>query len=274
LKLTDYFALSVFFIVLGTFVYLIVYSFFGIIIRPIVNFIQLSKPLHPLFVKILEEKFPYYNSLNRKEKKEFAYRLNYFLRSKDFYGRQNLEITDEMKIMVGASAVQITFGFEPLQLASFDKIILYPKAYYSKYTKGKNKGEVNSAGIIVFSWEDFLKGYQISTDGYNVGLHEMAHAIKIEDFTPTSECAFLDETILMHWQNLTNVEMRKIRNGENNFLRSYAGTNREEFFAVCVEQFFEQAEEFQKYHPELYFTLAELLNQDPLDRKRHYDKGA
>ena len=261
------FSLLIFLLVLLGICYVIFYIFYGIFIKPVVNFFKVRRPLNPDFVLILGEKFPYYKTLSREEKREFGYRLNYFLEDKEFIGRQNLVVTDEMKVLVGAAAVQITFGFYPLQLPSFDKIILYPKAYYSKHTKRYHKGEINTAGIIVYSWEDFLKGYQYNEDGYNVGLHEIAHAIKIEDFTPNSECAFLDEEILMHWQNLTVIEMRRIRNKENTFIRPYAATNREEFFAVCVEQFFEQPEAFQGACPEVYATLALLLNQDPLKRK-------
>lgn len=61
--------------------------------------------------------------------------------------------------------------------------------------------------------------------------------------------------------------MKRIKQKENTFLRPYAGTNREEFFAVCVEQFFEQPEESKENCPERYFTLANLLKQDPLERK-------
>ena len=47
------------------------------------------------------------------------------------------------------------------------------------------------------------------------------------------------------------------------FLRSYAGTNEAEFFAVAVEYFFERPQEFQTALPELYGTLGSLLRQDP-----------
>ena len=37
-----------------------------------------------------------------------------------------------------------------------------------------------------------------------------------------------------------------------------------EMFAVCVETFFEQPEDFKKNLPELYQTMVNLLRQDPL----------
>jgi len=249
-----------------TVVYLLVYHFFySFLFRTF----RLNKPLSETQQEILIAKFPYYKSLSLDERKEFGYRLRYFLEDKSFQGRQRLEVTEEMKVLIGSSAIQLTFGFKPLQLVTFKRILLYPEEYYSKITKRNHKGEVNSKGIIVFSWKDFAKGYEQSNDGYNLGLHEMAHALKLEDFIPNHESSFLNEAVLGKWQNITNVEINRIKNKENTFIRPYAATNREEFFAVCVEQFFEQPAEFNHQCPEVYNTLSQLLNQDPL---RPYSK--
>ena len=37
-----------------------------------------------------------------------------------------------------------------------------------------------------------------------------------------------------------------------------------EMFSVCIETFFEQGEEFERRLPRLYYAVAKLLNQDPL----------
>jgi hypothetical protein len=52
--------------------------------------------------------------------------------------------------------------------------------------------------------------------------------------------------------------------GEKNLLDIYAATSYEEFWAVCVETFFERAASFKRQLPELYTSLCTLLNQDPL----------
>lgn len=252
-----------FLLVLGIFCYMVYFMLYSIYRRFSFNFFYMM-PLRLEYKKILLDKFPYYRKLNFPNRKKFEYRLKYFLKHKDFYGKENMEITDEMKILVGAAAVQVTFGFQVMQLPFFNKIILYPRAYRSRNTQLKHKGEISSSGTIVFSWEDFLKGYQISDDGVNVGLHEMAHALQMEDIISNEEYSFLDEEVLDRWQVLAGREIERIRKGENKFLRQYAATNQEEFFAVCVEQFFEQPGAFKKQLPQVYTTLAELLQQDPL----------
>jgi MtfA peptidase len=105
----------------------------------------------------------------------------------------------------------------------------------------------------------------VSDDGFNVGLHEMAHALQMEDLIPNEEYSFLNEEALNHWHELAEIEMVRVRNGQNKFLRSYAATNQEEFFAVSVEQFFEQPGAFRNQLPQVYDALADLLQQDPLE---------
>jgi Mlc titration factor MtfA (ptsG expression regulator) len=236
--------------------------FYGIIIAPIIFQFKLYKGVTAEQKMILLTKFPYYSSLNSKFKIEFERRLKYFLMNKEFEGRR-MEITEEMRTLIGACAVQLTFGYRPLRLAHFPKILLYPGVFTTKDSNRKKKGEVNSRGIIVLSWEDFIKDYKIKDDGINLGLHEMAHALKIEDAFPDEEFNFLDEDELHHFHEVSSEEYKKIRRGEPSFLRSYAGSNREEFFAVAVEHFFEQPEKFEKALPEIYHSLVNLLKQNP-----------
>ena len=51
--------------------------------------------------------------------------------------------------------------------------------------------------------------------------------------------------------------------GQVNLLNKYAATNFEEFWAVCIETFFEKPVPFREQLPELYHSLCHLLNQDP-----------
>jgi MtfA peptidase len=235
------------------------------IILPIVSYVRLIQGIAISQRNILVSYFPYYNNLNIAQKKQFERRLKYFLMDKEFIGRRMPEVTEEMKTLIGACAVQITFGYKPLKLSNFPQILLYPSQYYSRYTKKNHTGEVNANGIIVLSWEHFLKGYKVPDDGFNLGLHEMAHALKLEDAFSQEEFAFIDHDDLTDFYKKGSSEYNKIRLGQKSFIREYAAMNREEFFAVCVEQFFEQPTEFKNALPELYTSLSHLLKQDPLN---------
>lgn len=217
--------------------------------------------------KTILKEFDFYQTLNLMERQEFERRVAYLIQNKEFSGRKDLVITERMKVLIAATFAQIGFGFKFISFEDFEKIIIFPKAYYSKYTGRYHKGEVNTSGAIVLSWEDFLEGFRVKDDGYNLGLHELAHALRLEDAIPGNEYHFLKEADLANWNALAEKEFEKIRAGNPSFIRTYGGTNHQEFFAVCVEQFFEQPEAFHKALPQLYQAMALLLKQNPLKRR-------
>ena len=217
----------------------------------------------PRIKAFLERNFKYYQNLSAKDKLIFERRVIKFIRMKRFEPRGELErIRPEMKILIAASAIQITFGIPSLYFRQFDTIVLYPNAYQSTITGNYHQGEVNTRGFIVLSWSHFLKGYHIDNDGRNLGLHEMAHALKVADSIRDEEYDFLDSTLMRSFINLAREEMQLINSGHQSFFRDYAASNDHEFFAVAVENFFERPKGFRQSHPQLFTLTARLLKQE------------
>jgi len=177
------------------------------------------------------------------------------------------EISPEMKTLIAGAAIQITFGYPGIYFEHFWKIILYETDYYSKITQYYHQGEVNTRGFIILTWRKFKEGFDQDTSGRNLGLHEMAHALKIENTILNQEYNFLDDTDLKRFNALAKDEMSHIRNGGSKFFRDYAGTNIHEFFAVSIENFFERPHNFYEYNPKLYNVMVDLLKQNP--RSKH-----
>jgi MtfA peptidase len=213
---------------------------------------------------ILEKYFTYYQKLDEANKKVFERKVATFVRSKQFIPRNIDQVTIEAKVLIAASAVQLTFGLPNIYLQHFDKILVYPDDYYSSITKRFHKGEVNPMfGIIVLSWQSFVDGYIYPTDSINLGLHEMAHALRLENIIRNEEYQFFDDNVLKRFDEFGN---RVCFHPDENvsFFRPYACTNPHEFFSVAVENFFERPEAFKNHLPELYNILCQLLHQDPL----------
>jgi MtfA peptidase len=221
--------------------------------------------IKPAYKFFLERKFTYYKKLDGRNKKVFERRVQKFIRMKTFEVRGSLQkVTPEMKALIAASAIQITFGLPSIYLAQFHTIIIYPEAFYSTTSDEYHRGEVNTRGFIVLSWNNFLQGYLNDSDGRNLGLHEMAHALKVADAMGQEESDFFDRDTFHKFIHFARLEMQKIAAGDESFFRAYAATNDQEFFAVAVENFFERSEMFFRYNPELYQSLRELLNQNPI----------
>jgi Mlc titration factor MtfA (ptsG expression regulator) len=229
-----------------------------------INKYLLIAKIDPLYKEPLRKYLKYYQQLNPSDRIIFEKRVQKFINQKQFIARGMDKITDEMKSLIAGSAIQLTFGHPSIYFAHFRRILVYPDNYYSEISKRYHKGEVNMGGLIVLSWKNFVKGYLDNEDGRNLGLHEMAHALRLENAISNEEYGFLDDETLKTWTDLSYREMNKMEVGESDFFRAYAATNSQEFFAVAVENFFERSDEFLKWNPKMYYTLAEMLNQDPL----------
>ena len=213
---------------------------------------------------ILKKHFKFYHFLPPESKKIFEFRVAKFVSLKTFVPRDMDRVTEEMKILVAASAIQLTFGYPRVFLSYFKYILIYPDHFFSETNQQYHKGEVNpKQKAIVLSWRHFVEGFA-EAEGVNLGLHEMAHALQLENVVINREHNFIDQQAAKHWQELANREIRIIRKGEDSFFRAYGGTNHHEFFAVAVEYFFECPGDFAAYSYELYAALAKLLRQDPL----------
>ena len=117
-------------------------------------------------------------------------------------------------------------------------------------------------GRTMLSWPDFEQGYLIPDDKYNLGLHELAHSLWFNYFDSDEIRASFDEfhvTAMREMQRMCDA-------GDGNFLRAYAETNIEEFWACSVEAFFEAPLEFKAKLPLLYDKVANVLKQDMAQR--------
>ena len=134
--------------------------------------------------------------------------------------------------------------------------------YYSKINEMQHKGETNpQLKTIVFSWEDFRKGYQIGNDNLNLGIHEFGHAIHLNAFSASDISSIIFnqgfENLTTYLQNHKRVRERLIA---TRYFRAYAYTNHFEFFAVLLENFIETPHEFKSQFPKLYDYLKRMLN--------------
>jgi len=214
----------------------------------------------------LEYKIPFYKNMRPALKRKFECSVKYFISKKKFEGRDGCVVTEDMKLMVAAAACQISFGHFPTIYEHFHRIIIYPDKYFSGATQRYHLGEVQSNGVIKLSWAAFTEGLRIKNDGIHVGFHEMAHALKIEDATlHDMEHCFMDKQALHDFHKYSTERIRNFV--DHSFMRDYAFTNSEEFFAVSIEYFFEMPYQLRQNEPEVYGYLKKILNLDPLNHQ-------
>lgn len=214
---------------------------------------------------------PYYASLPLHMRSRFMQRTVEFAQSKEFRFHE-LEEDESILILISAAAVQLTFGLPNFLMDYFHVIHVIRKEYVLHHDNETYYGHVSRNGIYI-SWDHFARGYHDYTDGVNVGLHEMAHAISYDVFLGYQDRH--DRGFKRRLQEF-RVEggpvFRAMKEGDPHLLDSYAATNFDEFWAVCVETFFETPESLRDEEPGLYATICELLNQDPTRQDKIIDK--
>ncbi len=205
---------------------------------------------------------PYYKSLSKGGKDRFLARLLHFIEVKKF-DYIDISPDESMPLLISATAIQLTFGLENYLLDHLGTIhILKDKYRYGLYST-PFEGHVSDEGIYL-SWSHFVKEFTDYSDGQNVGLHEMAHALTYVNFTVQEGRDKVFHDYFHEFSTVARPIFERMQGGEITLLDAYAATNYQEFWAVCVETFFERSSTFRRQLPELYFSLCTLLNQDPL----------
>ncbi len=205
----------------------------------------------------------YYQDLSEPGKTRFRQRTRIIYNKKNFKGIHGLKVTKEMKVRLSASITQLTYGYSEFEIPHFDEIWIFPKVFYHPVHKANMKGFTAPNGTIAVSWPDYLHGYQVEDDNYNLGLHELAHALHVNNSHSVDNKYFRRHFKI--WSERSLTDFYDLRSGHNSFLRKYGGNNFHEFFAVCVEHFFESPKAFYKRMPNLYIRTCILLAQNPLN---------
>jgi Mlc titration factor MtfA (ptsG expression regulator) len=97
-----------------------------------------------------------------------------------------------------------------------------------------------------------------------VVFHEFAHKLDMLDGTVDGTPPLATTEDLQRWVRVCTAAYEEVVQGRGGrSLRSYAGVNPAEFFAVATEAFFDDPHLLCREHPELYAVLGDFYRQDP-----------
>jgi Mlc titration factor MtfA (ptsG expression regulator) len=124
-------------------------------------------------------------------------------------------------------------------------------------------------GPLMVSWRAARREAANPRFGRDVVLHEFAHKIDMHDGVLDGTPLLPDDTERQRWIDVCTLHYDAIRDGDpDSMLRSYAGTNPGEFFAVATETFFTRSVDLADRHADLYEVFADFYRQDPAARAR------
>ncbi len=218
---------------------------------------------------LLKQKNAYYSYLSADGQAKFQQRLFEFMQSKTFTGCNGLLITDEMRVLISAAAVQLTFGLDDFIIFHLHTVNVFQNSFTADKIVSSVDELISQSGVLSISWEDFREEDKNENNRLNPALYGLAHVINND----LNEPGNFDDHFSVYfneWKESAPADFFKLKKSSSPFLRSYGGTNMYEFFALCTEHFFESPSEFKALLPDLFNHMTLMLNQDPLNTDGDY----
>jgi Mlc titration factor MtfA (ptsG expression regulator) len=227
----------------------------------------MEQPFPALWEQVLESHVAFFRALPADDKERFRQLVKVFLAEVRITGIQT-EVDDTVRVLVAASAAIPIFGFHDWEYRRLGEVLVYPDSFSQEYqTKGSADENIlgmiglqQIRGVMILSKPSLLAGFDNPSTGDNVGIHEFAHLVELED----TENGIPPEVPRQAVQRWVQYVARELSHPSRNrsYIRDYGYTNEHEFFAVLAEYFFKSPELLEKKDPELYAMLQEIFHQD------------
>jgi Mlc titration factor MtfA (ptsG expression regulator) len=229
----------------------------------------MEQPFPASWEQELQSHVAFFLALPVHEKERFRLLVKVFLDEVRVTGIRT-EVDDTIRVLVAASAVIPIFGFQDWEYHRLGEVLVYPDSFGEDYqTSGIADANIlgmvglhQLRGVMILSKPSLLAGFDGASTQENVGIHEFAHLIEIEEV----EHGLPPEVPWQAVKNWVEYVARELSHPPSDRLsiRGYAYTNEREFFAVLAEYFFTSPALLEEREPELYGMLQEMFHQDPL----------
>lgn len=217
---------------------------------------------------ILRKEVSFYRKLNSGKKALFEHKVQEFLLNHKITGiKTNISLTDEL--LIASSAIIPIFSFPEWKYTNLFEVLVYPDTFNEEFEfEGADRkilGMVGTGymqGKMILSQKAIHYGFANESDKRNTAIHEFVHLIdKLDGSTDGVPELLLKKQYVIPWLELMRSSIDDVYEGSTD-INPYGGTNKQEFFAVTSEYFFEKPKLLAKKHPELYSLLEQIFDQD------------
>lgn len=230
--------------------------------RPLYRDILIHRKLTPEQLEVIREMVPFYDRLGSREKKRYAHRVATFMATKQFVGRDDLQVTERMKLQVAGLGCMLSFGRKNYSYHLIEHILLYPGEFYSNINRSHHTGEFNPREkALVLSWPHFKKALlQMGSGDRNLGIHEFMHAMQLEahrgkDIDSSRFAREFGEILKVLQDEEVRTRLESVP-----YFKNHGFSNQYEFMALLAQYFFERPKELKDGFPAIYEHTRNLFN--------------
>jgi len=232
-----------------------------------------AKRFPKVWVSILEKDFRPYRALSFNQRRILHSQMNVFLGEKAFIGKNGLNVTVRMKVLIAAHACLLVLDESKPCYPSLSTIYIYPTSFTERVPHQNRKriirlGESWHRGPVVLAWDSVSNGFKNFRDGKNVTFHEFAHQLDQGEGHADGTPELRKIGAYQEWGRVLSRPYLKLRRraerGKKSVFDHYGAENEAEFFAVATETFFEKPRQLRRSYPELYEVLRNYYGLDPI----------
>jgi len=239
----------------------------------------LATPFPAPLQELVEQRTPAYELLDAGERARLRDLVQVFVAEKRWEGCGGLELTDEIRVTIATMACVMLLGRDHELFAGVETILVYPTVVelptVRQYTRNTPKGTVHAgptsgvrlpSGEIVLAWDVVREDAITRSDGANVVIHVLSHAIDVLDGLQDGVPPIADRAVRAAWtsamQTAFDTHRARREDGEVSFLADHALESPAEYFAVATESFFECPIDLARELPDVYGVLRSFFALD------------
>lgn len=231
--------------------------------------LALQAEMPPAWRSVLLDEVDFFVGLSADEQQRFEALVRVFRAEVPIRGI-GCTVDDRHRTLIAAGAIIPIFGFPRWEYEALTRVLVYPDTFSSPLDDHDDGPDALGMvihddgilqGLMILSLPDIADGFAGASDKENVVIHEFAHLVDLAAGDIDGYPIGLSTADRPAWDALVEDELHRGLRPESG-IPAYGYTNREEFFAVCSEYFFEHPEDLQRRHPELYRLLEAIYRQD------------
>jgi Mlc titration factor MtfA (ptsG expression regulator) len=152
--------------------------------------------------------YDHYERLPPDWRRRFEDDVRIFLAEKRITGIA-VEVTDELRLLVAASAVTISLGWPDYEWDQLTEVLLYPQDFDRDYRFDTSElaGQAHPWGTIILSVPSLQESFEDPDDGFHVGIHEFAHLLDGSHSRFDGIPPGLDASRSRDWRDVADREM-------------------------------------------------------------------
>lgn len=243
-----------------------------------------STPKYPEFLDewddLLRGEMMHWCQLTEDEQGRLEDLTLYYMNKWHWEAQQGFELTDEMIVLIAASASVLVLELDFDAYQSMSSVVVSETTIILDEDRLGADGLVRSGplavlghtsprGPVYLAWDSVKSGAGLSGKGFNVTYHEFAHRLDLLDGMVDGSPLSASDERYAEWAEVCSRLYEEVREGHGpKLLRDYAGTNPAEFFAVVTEVFFDKGSKMERDLPLLYASLLAFYKQDTAERDR------